>query len=179
MKELISLSLYPQTVTESASSVGKCNESRCDIFKNYTVFKTEFTCTATGKTHKVRGAPTCKSENVVYLLGYKKCKQQYVGCAFQSNFKLRFRVHKSDIDTCKVRCGVAKHFLINCPGIHKFQNVEVQLIEEVKEGNYDLEGKLWSREKYWQAQLFTLTHGMNSNWDSFSSNRKRYRKKKK
>ena len=151
MKELISFSLYPRTVTESASSVSKCNESSCDIFKNYTVFKTEFTCTATGKTHKVRGALTCKSENVVYLLGYKKWKQQYVGCAFQSNFKLRFRVHKSDIDTTKVRCGVAKHFLINCSGIYKLQNVEVQLIEEVKEGNYDLEGNLWSREKYWQA----------------------------
>ena len=96
------------------------------------MFKTEFTCTATGKTHKVRGALTCKSENVVYLLGYKKWKQQYVGCAFQSNFKLRFRVHKSDIDTTKVRCGEAKHFLINCSGIYKLQNVEVQLIEEVK-----------------------------------------------
>ena len=150
MKELTSLSLYPRTVTESASSVSKCNESRSGIFKNYTVFKTEFTCTATGKTYKVRGILTSKSENIVYLLGYKKCKQQYVGCAFQSNFKLRFRVHKSDIITGKVRYGVAKHFLINCPGIHKLQNVEVQLIEEVKEGNYVLEGKLWSREKYCQ-----------------------------
>ena len=37
--------------------------------------------------------------------------------------------------------------------------------------------KLWSREKYWQAQLFTLIHGMNSTWDWFSSNRKGYRKK--
>ena len=163
LKELISLSLYPQTVTESASRVSKCNESRCDICKSYTVFENEFTCTATGKTYKVRAVLTCKSENVVYLLGCKKCKQQYVGSALESKFKRRFRVHKSDINTGKVRCGVAKHFLINCPGIHKLKNVEIQLIEEVKEGNYDLEGKLWSREKYWQAQLFTLTHGMNSN----------------
>ena len=44
--------------------------------------------------------------------------------------------------------------------------------------NYDLGGKLWSREKYWQAQLFTLTHGMNRTWDWDSSNRKGYRKKK-
>ena len=55
----------------------------------------------------------------------------------------------------------------------------MQLIEEVKEGNYDLEGKLWSREKCWQAHLYTLTHGMNSAWDWFSSNRKGYRKKEK
>ena len=74
---------------------------------------------------------------------------------------------------------MTKHFLNNCTGINKLDNVEVQLIEEVKEGNYDLEGKLWSREKYWQAQLFTLTHGMNSAWDWFSSSSKGYRKKKK
>ena len=41
-----------------------------------------------------------------------------------------------------------KHFLNNCTGINKIENVEVQLIEEVKEGSYDLEGKFWSREKY-------------------------------
>ena len=74
---------------------------------------------------------------------------------------------------------MTKHFLNNCTEINKLDNVEVQLIEEVKEGNYDLEGKLWSREKYWQAQLFTITHGMNSTWDRFSSNKKGYRKRKK
>ena len=45
--------------------------------------------------------------------------------------------------------------------------MEVKLVEEVKEGYYDLEDKLWSREKPWQAQLFTLTNGMNSTWDWF------------
>ena len=50
LKKLISPSLYPQTVTESASRASKCNESRCDICKNYMVFKNEFTCTATSKT---------------------------------------------------------------------------------------------------------------------------------
>ena len=60
---------------------------------------------------------------------------------------------------------MAEHSLNNCTGINKLENVEAHLIGEVKEGNYDLEGKLWSREKYWQAQLFTLTHGMNSAWD--------------
>ena len=91
---------------------------------------------------------------------------------------LFLKVHKSDINTGKDRCGVAKHFLNDCTGINKLENVEVQLIEVVKEGNYDLGGKLWSREKYCQAQLFTLTHGMSSTWDWFSSNRKGYRKKK-
>ena len=52
LKELISPSLYPQTDTESASRVSKCNESKCDICKNYMVFQNGFTCTATGKTYK-------------------------------------------------------------------------------------------------------------------------------
>ena len=42
--------------------------------------------------------------------------------------------------------------------------MKVQLIEELKEGNYDLVVKPWSREKYWQAQLLTLTRDMNSTW---------------
>ena len=143
------------------------------------VFKNDSTCTATGKTYKVRGDLNCKSDNVVYLISCKKCKQQYVRSAYESNFKLKFRVHKSDINTGKVRCGVAKDFINNCTGSNKFENVEVQLNEEVKEGIYDLYGKLWSRGKYWQGQLFTLTHGMNSSWGWFGSNRKGYRKKKK
>ena len=39
------------------------------------VFKNEFTCTATGKTSKVRGDLTCKNDNVVYLISCKKRKQ--------------------------------------------------------------------------------------------------------
>ena len=127
LKELISPSLYPRTATESTSRVSKCNESRCDTCKNYMVFKNEFTCTATGKTYKIRGDLTCKSDNVVYPISCKKCKQQHVGSAFESNFKPRFRVCKSDINTGKDRRGVAKHFLNNCTGINKLKNVEVQL----------------------------------------------------
>ena len=106
-KVLISPSLYPRTVTESASRVSKCNESRCDICKNYMVFKNEFTCNATGKIYKVRDDLTCKSDNVIYLISCKKCKQQYVGSAYESNFKPRFRVRKSDTNTGKGRGGVA------------------------------------------------------------------------
>ena len=36
---------------------------------------------------KVRGNLTCKSDNLVYLKSFKKCKQQYVGSASESNFK--------------------------------------------------------------------------------------------
>ena len=65
---------------------------------NYTAFKTELTCTATGKTCKVRVYLTCKNDNVKYLRSDKTCKLQYVSSAFESNYKPRFRVLKSDMN---------------------------------------------------------------------------------
>ena len=49
--------------------------------------------------------------------------------------------------------------------------LQVQLIESVV-SDLDLENKLWEREKYWQCQLFTNTHGMNSVSDFYASKRK-------
>ena len=39
-------------------------------------------------------------------------------------------------------------FFIKCIDGKKDGNIEVQLIEQVQNGNYDLECKLWCREKY-------------------------------
>ena len=68
--------------------------------------------------------------------------------------------------------GVTKHFLTKYTNGNKLENIDVLLIEQVQESNYDLEGK------YWQVQIFTLSHGMNSTWDWYSTSRKGYRKKK-
>ena len=145
--------------------VSKCKSKRCDTCQNYLVRKNEFTCTVTGKTYKVRSKSRCTSSNVIYLISCKLYKEQYVCSAFKNNFKSRFRVHKSDIITRKDKCSVAKHFLTKCTNGNKVENIGAQLIEQVQEGNYDLEGRLWCRKKYWEAQLFTLSHGMNSTWD--------------
>ena len=37
---------------------------------------------------------------------------------------------------------MAKHFLTKCTDVGKLENIEVHLIEQVEEGNYDVEGKL-------------------------------------
>ena len=71
-----------------------------------------------------------------------------------------------------------QNFLTTCANGNKVENIEVQLSEKVQEGNWYLEGKLWCREKYWQAQLFTLSHRINSTWDWYSTSRKGYRKQK-
>ena len=63
--------------------------------------------------------------------------------------------------------------------IYEYVNKCIYMNMQVNVHNYDLGGKLRSREKYWQARLFTLTHGMNRTWGWVNSNRKGYRKKKK
>ena len=85
--------------------------------------------------------------------------------------------HKSDIKTIKDRYGTAKHFNSKCKNDKNiFQFLSVQVIEQVYSNATDIEEILWQREKYWQSQLFTTTHGMNSFTDLYCSKRKGYRK---
>ena len=173
LKEILSPSLFPSKPSKKESSITSCD--KCDICKNYLISDNKFRCKITGRVYYVRGALSCKSNNVVYVISCANCGNQYVGSAI--DFKTRFRIHKSDIKTKKDRCGTARHFNNKCSdnnNPHKF--LQVQLIESVT-SDYDLEGKLWEREKYWQCQLFTNTHGMNSVSDLYSSKRKGCRKK--
>ena len=59
------------------------------------------------------------------------------------------------------------HFYFICchpSDLHGY--LQVQLIEQVfSDVGKDLESVLWEREKYWQCQLFTNTHGMNILFD--------------
>ena len=52
-----------------------------------------------------------------------------------------------------------------------FQFLSVQIIEQVYSNGSDIEEILWHWEKYWQGQLFTTTHGMNSLTDLYCSKR--------
>ena len=130
LRELISPSMFPQAQVDSHSIMAsKCKSRRCAICENYLVCTNEFNSAVSGKTYKVRGKLCCASSNVIYLISCRLCKEQYLGFAFTDNFKPRFRVHKSDVVTGKVRCGVAKHFLTKCTDGNKVENIEVQLME--------------------------------------------------
>ena len=112
---------------------------------------------------------------VIYLITCKHCLEKYVGSA--ANFKSRVRIHKSDIKTNKNRCGTAKHFNGMCKNDkNTFQFLSVQIIEQVYSNSANIEEILYHREKYWQSQLFTSTHGMNSLIDLYCSKGKGYRK---
>ena len=77
----------------------------------------------------MKGILKCDSRNVIYLIACKDCGPQYVGPA--TVFEERFRIHKSDIKTGKVRCAVANHLLNVCSfSGSKFEYLKVQLIEK-------------------------------------------------
>ena len=142
----------------------------------FLVLSTEFTCHATKRKYKIRGFLICNTKNIIYLIVCKCCSKQYIGSS--TGFKERFQISNSDINTSKIRCGVASHLLNVCKSATcKTKYLQVQLIEHVlvREGE-DADKVLWEREKYWQAQLFTLTHGLNNMNEWYALNRRGYRK---
>ena len=148
--------------------------TKCDICKDFLVVSPEFTCFATKRKYK--GILKCDSRNVTYLISCKYCGKQYIGSA--TGFKEGFRIHKSDINTGKIRCGVANHLLHVCRySTSKFEYLKVQLIEKVfVQNDDDIDKVFWEREKYWQAQLFTLSHVLNNPNEWYALNRRGYRK---
>ena len=77
----------------------------------------------------------------------KCCGKQYVGSA--TGFKESFKIHKSDINTGKIRCGVANHLLNVCrSSTSKFEYLQLQLIEKVSIQNDDNIDKVFLNEWY-------------------------------
>ena len=59
----------------------------------------------------------------------------------------------------------------------KFEYLHVQLIEKVfVQNDDDIDKVLWERKKYWQVQLFTLSHGLNNLNEWYALDRRDYRK---
>ena len=176
LKEILSPSLYTKRKSVKKINIIK-NCSKCDICKNFLISDNSFVCKVTNKKYHIKNDFDCNSMNVIYLISCTNCNEQYVGSAI--DFKKRFRIHKSDINTKKDRCGVARHFNNKC---RHPQNptafLKIQPIEQINvEEESKLDETLWHREKYWQALLFTNLHGMNSLADLYSKKRKGYRKK--
>ena len=133
LRELIPQSLFPRVHNQHSSSSEKC-QKRCDICTNVLVASAEVTCFATKRKYKVKGILKCTSKNVIYLISCKCCGKQYIDSAI--GFKERFRIHKSDINTGKVRCGIANHFLNVCHSVgNKFEYLQIQLTEQVSVNN--------------------------------------------
>ena len=170
---MLAPTLYPNNNVNRANSITSCN--KCDICKNYLICPNYFTCSVTNRICFITRVLHCNCDNVIYLITCKNCLEQYVGSA--ANFKNRFRIHKRDIKTNKDRCWMEKHFNGMCKNDNNiFQFSSVQIIEQVYSNATDIEEVSWHSKKYWQSQLFTTTHGMDSLTDLYCSKRKGYRK---
>ena len=173
LKKNLSPSLFPAKPKNRENCI--TSSKKCDICKNYLLTDNKFKCRVTGRFYNVRGNLSCNSSNAICLISCKNCEDQYIGSAI--DFKARFRNHKSDIKTKKDRCATARYHNTKCSDVQNSHRLlQIQLIESVA-SDYDLENKLWEKEKYWQCQLFTNTYGMNSVSDLYTSKRKGCRKK--
>ena len=111
------------------SHAKECNR-KCDICKNFFVVSPDFTCFSTKRKYKIKGILKCGSRNVICAISCKCCGKQYVGTA--TGFKERFRIHKSNRNNRKVRCGMTKYLLnVCCSSASKFEYLQIQSIEKV------------------------------------------------
>ena len=83
---------------------------------------------------EIKGILKCDRWNVIYLISCECCGKQYVGSV--TGFKERFRIHNSDVNTGKTRCGVVNHLFNICrSSASKSEYLQVQLIENVSVQN--------------------------------------------
>ena len=162
----------PESITLPSAGCFTCNKTRCDLCKNFLVNSQTFSSAQTGKTYFVRQKLSCNSANVIYLVHCKKCNLQYVGST-TTEFKVRFRNHKSSMKTNKKTCEVASHFN-RTP--HVLSDFTFQCIDQIQNSTSEnTENLLITKEAYWSAQLFSLSHfGLNKRQEFHSKNRIHY-----
>jgi len=178
LKELLAPSRYgSNTKVEEVVEVKgcfKCKRTRCDLCRNYFVESNSFQSFQTGKSYKIRLKLSCDSKNVIYLASCKKCNLQYIGST-TTDFRVRFRNHKSAMLTKKKTCEVAVHFN-RTP--HDLNDFSFQCIDQVQinaNNTSNIEKLLITKEAYWSAQLFSLApFGLNKRQEFHSKKRINY-----
>ena len=75
-----------------------CSDTRCLMCKHSTDTD-KFTSPVTGRTYKILGNMSCRTDNCVYLISCKACSKQYVGET--GDLRWRMNNHRSTIKTKK------------------------------------------------------------------------------
>ena len=91
-----------------------------------------------------------------------------------TEFKVRFRNHKSNMLKNNRTCELAIHYNNS---EHEISQINFIIIEQIRsfENTLHFEQLLLIREAYWTAQLFTLNpHGLNKRRESRSKHRINY-----
>ena len=127
---------------------------RCDLCKNFLLLASKFRSSATGRQYPIRQNVSCSSKNVIYLETCCKCDLQYVGST-STEFKIRFRNHKSNILNNRKTRELAVHFNSSQHDISQMSFVIIEQIISFQTPLH-LDQLLLTREAYWMTQLFTL-----------------------
>ena len=129
----------------------KCN--RCGVCPYVREGKT-VAATSTNFKTDVNGSVDCSTSNIIYLLGCKKCPQQYKG-ETERSLKERFLEHKGYVNTNNQSKSTGAHF--NSKG-HSVSDMDVTIIEKVY--NQDIQFRK-QREKLYIQKFNTRYKGLN------------------
>ena len=109
LKETSSQSLHTKNKKEKNLVIETCAKS--DIFKNHMISDNIVTCKVSHEKYYINDYDfNCM--NVIYLISCTNCNEQYERSPV--DFKKRFRMRKSGINTKKDRRGVPHHCTNNC-----------------------------------------------------------------
>ena len=102
----------------------KCNKCGvCSFVREGKTVKS----TSTNFKIDINSSVDCTSKNIIYLLGCKKCPQQYIGES-ERMIRERFAEHKGYVNTCNRTKTTGEHF--NGKG-HSVSDMEVTVIEKM------------------------------------------------
>ena len=129
----------------------KCNN--CGVCPYVKQTKT-VQATATQFKLDINSRVDCSSSNIIYLLGYKKCPQQYIG---ESERKLRDRFieHKGYVNNKITSKSTGAHF--NLKG-HSSSDMEIMIIEKIFNNDPQFRKQ---REKMFIQKFNTKFRGLN------------------
>ena len=101
----------------------QCNScSVCPYIKQTKTVK----ATATNFRMEINSSVDCSTSNIIYLLGCKKCPQQYIGES-ERMLRERFSEHKGYVNTRNMSKSTGAHF--NLRG-HCTSDMEITIIEK-------------------------------------------------
>ena len=142
-----------------------CTDLRCQLCR-YSSDTESFRSPATGRSYRILGNFSCKTNNCIYLISCDVCHKQYVGET--TDLRKRINNHRSSIRT-KKDLPVATHFNGNN---HRWEDMSIMVIDHDPRWS-DTERK--QKEKFWMHRLKSFEpHGINKMVDFTRMNTGQY-----
>ena len=110
--------------------------------------------TANNTKIDINTSVSCTTSNVVYLIGCKKCTQQYIG-ETERTVKERFLEHKGYVTTRTMSKATGRHFNLPC---HQKSHMSITVLESI---NTDDQAYRKRRESEYIQQFNLKYKGMN------------------